>query len=137
MQGESHNNFRRLKTWTLVAFVCIGLTWNYNGASRRFFDIHQAQASEPNAQQQSAYSTRAALTNPTTTNGAATAARDSDEFSSTREPGFSPVELDVVRTQDGKLQIRSVDVHSRYASKVKQNQVFNSWSEIWAAIDNE
>lgn len=55
-------------------------------------------------------------------------------FGGTREPAITPIELDVVRTSDGKLQIRSVDPQSKFASKVKESQVFNNWNEIWTAI---
>ena len=55
-------------------------------------------------------------------------------FGGNRQPAITPIELDIVRTQDGKLQIRSVNPQSKFSSRVKQSQVFSSWEEIWDAI---
>ena len=55
-------------------------------------------------------------------------------FAGNRQPAIASIELDIVRTTDGKLQIRSVNPQSVFASRVKQAQVFDNWDEIWEAI---
>ena len=55
-------------------------------------------------------------------------------FGGNRQPAIAPIELDIVRTADGKLQIRSVNPQSKFSSRVKQSQVFSNWEEIWDAI---
>ncbi len=47
-----------------------------------------------------------------------------------RSPGFSPLELELERLQDGRLRVKSVDPEGPFGGVVEQNQIFNSFEEI-------
>ena len=51
-------------------------------------------------------------------------------FQGQRQPGLSPIELDLERMPNGQFRVRSVDPQGPYGGLVQENEIFDSLDQI-------